>query len=343
MSGARLAAGLLALGLPLAAPAAAELVGEPRVERRASANPRVVVDEMIRSGADRWLTWSVPTPDGAETVCCFDRDWRERRCGLGERMRGWGSSSDFRPRTSDSLDIFLRIDDGRVRDLVLASPSCAVDARGERIVALDGVDVAASARALAGLVRDAGEEVSERSVAALAHHRDGEADRLLAAVVADRAIEDDVRHSALFWAGELRGEAGVALAERVLASEREEELLDGATFALAESETPRAAKVLVEAARAHPLPEARAKALFWLSQADGDRYAETIFAAAQDDRDEEVREQAVFALSQLDGGTGWLLRLLREARDPQVRRQSLFWLGQSDDPRAMAALEEILR
>jgi hypothetical protein len=343
VSGGRLVGALLAMALPLAAPAAAELLGEPRVERRVAADPRVVVDELVSGRADRWLAWSVPAPDGAETVCCFDRGWRERRCVLGERMRGWGSSSDLRPRHSASLDLFLRVGDGRVRDLVLASPSCPVDARGERLIALDGVDAAASARTFAGLVRDAGEEVAERSVAALAHHRDGEADLQLAAVVADGALENDLRHSALYWAGELRGEAGVALAESVLATAREEELLDGATFALAESETPRAAEVLVDTARTHPLAEARSKALFWLSQADGDRHAETIFAAAQDDRDGEVREQAVFALSQLDGGTEWLVRLLRETRDPQVRRQTLFWLGQSDDPRALAAVEEILR
>lgn len=343
MSGGRLVGALLALALPLAAPAAAGIVGEPRLERRAAADPRVVVDELVRTRADVWLTWSVPTPDGAETVCCFDRSWRERRCVLGERLLGWGSSSDFRPRYSESLDLFVRVGNGRVRDVVLASPSCAVDARGERLVALDGVDVAASARAFGGLVRDAGEEVAERSVAALAQHRHGEADRQLAAVVADGTLEDDLRHSALYWAGELRGEAGVALAEGVLASAREEELLDGATFALAESETPRAAELLVATARTHPLAEARSKALFWLSQGESDRHAATIFAAAQDDRDEEVREQAVFALSQLDGGVDWLVRLLREARDADVRRQALFWLGQSDDPRALAAVEEILR
>jgi len=345
VSGGRRAGTLLApaLALALAAPAAAELLGDPRVERRAAADPRSVVDELVRGRADRWLTWSVPTPDGAETVCCYSRNWRERRCVLGERLLGWGSSSDFRPRHSETLDLFVRVGQGRVRDLVLASPSCAVDARGERLLALDGVDADASARAFAGLAGDAGEEVAERAVAALAHHRGDEADRRLAAIVADRELEDDLRRSALYWSGELRGEAGVALAEGVLASEREEELLDGAAFALAESETPRAAAVLVEAARAHPLAEARGKALFWLSQGDGDRHAGTIFAAAQDDRDGEVREQAVFALSQLEGGAEWLLRLLREARDPAVRRQALFWLGQSDDPRAMAALEEILR
>ncbi|MCM2269740.1 MAG: hypothetical protein NDJ75_06540 [Thermoanaerobaculia bacterium] len=334
---------LLALVLPLAAPAAGELLGDPRVERRTAADPGAVVAELVGSRAERWLTWSVPAPDGAETVCCFDRSWRERRCVLGERLLGWGSSSDFRPRYSATLDLFVRVGNGRVRDLVLASPSCAVDARGERLVALDGVDTAASARAFGALARDAGEEVAERSVAALAHHRSAEADGQLATLVADRTLEADLRRSALYWAGEMRGEAGVALAERTLASERDEELLDGAAFALAESEVPRAAERLVAAARAHPLAEVRSKALFWLSQADGDRHAETIYAAAFDDRDADVREQAVFALSELEGGTVWLVRLLREASDAEVRRQALFWLGQSDDPRAMAALEEILR
>lgn len=333
---------LAALAAFAAAPVAAELLGDPRVERRAATDPAAVVRELADGRADLWLTWSVPTPDGAETVCCYQRDWTERRCRLGARGNGWGSSSDDRPRTSSTIDFFVEMRGGRALDLVLASPSCPVDARGERLLAVDGVDAAASARAFAAFARDAGEEVAESALAALAYHGVGEADRLLAELVADRELPSTARRNALFWSGQLRGEAGVELAERTLAGERDDDLIEGAIFALAQSEVPRAAARLVDVARTHAAPEVRSQALFWLSQADGDRHAETIFAAAFDDRVAEVREQAVFALSQLEGGARWLARLLRESRDADVRRQALFWLGQSDDPLAMAELEKIL-
>ena len=52
----------------------------------------------------------------------------------------------------------------------------------------------------------------------------------------------------------------------------------------------------------------------------------------------------IFALSQLpsEKGIPILIRLARSNKDPKVRRKALFWLGQSDDPRALALIEEIL-
>jgi HEAT repeat protein len=59
----------------------------------------------------------------------------------------------------------------------------------------------------------------------------------------------------------------------------------------------------------------------------------------------EVRKQAVFALSQRprDEGVPALIRIARTSREPEIVRTALFWLGQSDDPRALALFEEILR
>jgi hypothetical protein len=89
----------------------------------------------------------------------------------------------------------------------------------------------------------------------------------------------------------------------------------------------------------------RKDAVFWLSQEAGDAATKGIAELADDqDQDREVRDQAVFALSQLpsDKGIPILIRLVRSNRDPKVRRKALFWLGQSDDPRALALIEEIL-
>lgn len=89
----------------------------------------------------------------------------------------------------------------------------------------------------------------------------------------------------------------------------------------------------------------RKDAVFWLSQEAGDAATEGLSDLADDkDQDREVRDQAVFALSQLpaDKGVPILIRLARSNKDPKVRRKALFWLGQSDDPRALALIEEIL-
>jgi HEAT repeat protein len=59
----------------------------------------------------------------------------------------------------------------------------------------------------------------------------------------------------------------------------------------------------------------------------------------------EVRKQAVFALSQRprDESVPALIRVVHTSREREIVRTALFWLGQSDDPRALALFEDILR
>ena len=60
----------------------------------------------------------------------------------------------------------------------------------------------------------------------------------------------------------------------------------------------------------------------------------------------KLRDHIIFSLSQTSTpdhqGTTELIRLVRESRDKQIRRQAMFWLGQSEDPRALDLLTEIL-
>lgn len=89
----------------------------------------------------------------------------------------------------------------------------------------------------------------------------------------------------------------------------------------------------------------RKDAIFWLSQAAGDAATLGLSELAEsEDEDREIRDQAVFALSQLpeEQGIPILIRLAKSNKDPKVRRKALFWLGQSNDPRALKLIEEIL-
>jgi hypothetical protein len=89
----------------------------------------------------------------------------------------------------------------------------------------------------------------------------------------------------------------------------------------------------------------RKQAVFWLGQA-----AETPATAGLTELvgeaavDREVRESAVFALSQRpkDEGIPALINVVRTNKDPEMRRKALFWLGQSNDPRALDLIEELL-
>jgi HEAT repeat protein len=90
----------------------------------------------------------------------------------------------------------------------------------------------------------------------------------------------------------------------------------------------------------------RRRAVFWLGQIASEAAGLALDSIASDDRgDREVRKQAIFALSQrsTDEAVPALMRVARTNGDPELRRTALFWLGQSEDPRALALFEEILR
>jgi hypothetical protein len=140
---------------------------------------------------------------------------------------------------------------------------------------------------------------------------------------------------------------GEAAAYLIRLAEREPELQGDPVLpaALADSITiwPSLLK-LARSPTAHT--EARRTAVFWLGQAAGAVAAQALDSIADDPHgDREVRKQAVFALSQRDRNEGVpaLIRVARTNPDPELRKSALFWLGQSEDPRALALFEEILK
>ncbi len=133
----------------------------------------------------------------------------------------------------------------------------------------------------------------------------------------------------------------LALAERSDADA--DDLITAATLADSATVWP----TLLRLARAPEVPlETRRQAVFWLGQAAGDAAARGLDSIAVDTSgDLEVRKQAVFALSQrpAEEGVPALIRIARTNHHPELRKAALFWLGQSEDPRALALFEEILR
>ncbi|HEU4557144.1 MAG TPA: HEAT repeat domain-containing protein [Longimicrobium sp.] len=135
----------------------------------------------------------------------------------------------------------------------------------------------------------------------------------------------------------------LSLAERGPEGRVGEEAILPATLADSVTTWP----ALVRIARNDGRPQqTRRSAVFWLSQQAGDRITRELSDFVNDgDEDRELRKHAVFALSQRprDESIPELLRIARNHRDPEIRKQAMFWLGQSNDPRAVALFEEILR
>jgi HEAT repeat protein len=67
--------------------------------------------------------------------------------------------------------------------------------------------------------------------------------------------------------------------------------------------------------------------------------------AIQNDPEADVKKKAVFALSQLpkDESVPHLIHVADTNSNLTVRKEAFFWLGQSQDLRALAYLEQVLK
>jgi hypothetical protein len=151
------------------------------------------------------------------------------------------------------------------------------------------------------------------------------------------------------WLTDVRPAESVKLLRSLAASGASEEkgrrVEEPALAALAFHADPSALEALIGLARQDASGHVRGQALFWLAQRAGSKVAGVITRAIEDDPETDVKKRAVFALSQLphDEGVPLLIDTARKNRNPAVRKQAMFWLGQSNDPRALAFFEEVLK
>lgn len=146
------------------------------------------------------------------------------------------------------------------------------------------------------------------------------------------------------WLTGVPARASLSYLQKVVASDGERHIANGALFAISQHEESEALDILIRMAKTDPSPHVREQALFWLAQKAGQRASSAITDAIENDPDTEVKKRAVFALSQLpkDEGIPKLIEVARSQRNQEVRKQAFFWLGQSKDPRALAFIEDVL-
>jgi hypothetical protein len=321
------------------------------------------------AGPTRWVAYTVQgNQDGH--VCCYQSirgDGTDDYCCGGCHLESGKAFSISRRRRDavqlegrSDLNVFYRIEDGRVTNVRVFSGDCGIDAGGREVVSLTNVTAKESVAFLASLVaaapnpgrrkrHKAMEEgfdedgLAEHALTALALHSDTSADRVLEDFLAP-ARPIGLRKKAAFWIGNSRGRSGFEILKRVVPNDADADFRHHGTFAISQSGVPEATELLLGMARRDPEAEVRGQALFWLAQKAGDKVAAAIEGAIEDDPDTEVKVKAVFALTQLPANQGvpHLIKLARTHRTPEVREKAIFWLGQSNDPRALDFIEEVL-
>jgi hypothetical protein len=322
--------------------------------------------------APLWIAWSAPLQDRRHPMCCFDglAGWQDSgfpRASGRCRLSGRGSvstslDSDRVPRLDDPADflVFVRTASGAVTDVRSFSLDCPIDAEGSEVVWLGEVAADESVAWLATLVprpatapakgsddeEDEGEDeadVSKAAVGAIAMHQGAAAEAVMAGFLQpDRPAA--LRKKAAFWLAAGRGRSGCQILVGVVPGDGDGGFRRSGTFALSLCPEDLALPAMIAMARQDPSPKVRGQALFWLAQKAGKRSAAAVRDAIRDDPDTEVKKQAVFALTQMPSGEGVpeLIRVARTNRNPEVRERAVFWLGQSNDPRALDFIEDVL-
>lgn len=301
-----------------------------------------------RSGATTWLSWTVPaTVDG--NACCWNsRESRHSRtCSLESDSYGMNVGREDGMPTDPNLVVYARVTSEGVDKLRMFSPSCQVDRGTAKVQDLAGVSASESVRYLETLVKGSeGDRPSKRrsdgALSAIAFHEDAAADSALERFAREGDTKQ-IRHSAAFWLGNTREQAGYEALTRLRSSD-DASFREHLTFAFSQSKAKQAPATLIDMARNDASSKVRGQALFWIAQKAQRKSDADVIRAATDDPDADVKKKAVFALSQIPGGEGVpdLIRVAQENKSREVRKQAMFWLGQSRDPRALAFFEKIL-
>lgn len=277
---------------------------------------------LAKEAGPAWIAYAVSIVEGSHHVCS-----------------DYGDKHNFGNGGARELLVLYRVEQHKVSRIRMNSDDCTFDAGGLRVHWLTGVRPAESVALLSSF---AGQE-GDKAISAIALHAAGEADQALERFAAPDQPEK-LRERATFWMGAARGRRGYDFLRKLVRQDASDRIREKAVFGLFVSKEPAATDAIIEAAHNDKSGHVRQQALFWLAQKAGKEAAGEIENAIANDPDTEVKKHAVFALSQLkEDGVPKLIELARTNRNREVRKQAMFWLGQSNDPRALAFFEEILK
>lgn len=293
-----------------------------------------------------WAGYAEPMVRGDRESCCWNDGggcWQENR--PGERgLRVTGTQTVKLEGPTDLLVLF-RVENHQIDQIRTSTPECDLDAGGLPFIWLNGVSSPDSIRFLESITQSDNQQVANGAVAAIALHAQGAADSALEELAAANQPEK-LRRQAIFWLGSARGRKGFVIVGGIARKDASDRIREHAVFALWLSKEPEAPRTLAAIAHSDSEPRVRGQALFWLAQRAERKLAESAIGdAIANDPETAVKKKAVFALTQMPNGEGipLLIQIARTNRNLEVRKQAMFWLGQSQDPRALGFIEDVLK
>ncbi|AVP97857.1 hypothetical protein C7S18_11915 [Ahniella affigens] len=293
-----------------------------------------------------WAQWQTQRATGAPSYCCME--WNHGRqdadaayCDLNQAQH---SINSIKSDPDQTMQVFAHFESGKLTEVRTLSTSCEVRHR-DQAVDLGTLSTADSVGLLTQTPSAAMDKRHDHSMLMLsvALHPGALAQNWLETQF--RSDDRERRQDALFWLGQVRAEASRPILKQALTQDADERMRRHACFVVAESGLPERFDWLRDAAEHDSERSVRHDAWFWFAQAKPANAQAVLTTALQQAKDARTRDHLVFVLSQLPApqGTDALIALLTDPNvGKETRKQALFWLGQSEDPRALAALDRFL-
>ena len=308
------------------------------------------VGSVSHAGDQIWVGYEVPALPGSHLPACSN--WSDSSqaedgcCGEYRLEDDHGIHNGHEDQTAQSVYVLLRFDHGDLVKVRSVAAGCHLNAGGVGFAWLTGVKPEESIPFLSGLAEQPSNrsEVVDGALLAISFHAAPEATRSLEQT-ASSASSPRAREQAAFWLAVQRGHDGFVALKDLEGKNTDSKFREKLTFDFAQNSDPGAEQELVHMAKFDPEAKVRGQALFWIAQKAGKRATQTLTDAIQNDPETDVKKKAVFALSQLpkDESIPQLIHVADTNSNIAVRKEAFFWLGQSQDARALAYLEQVLK
>jgi len=187
-------------------------------------------------------------------------------------------------------------------------------------------------------------EIQEKAVFALSQQDNPRAQQALRAYSERADIPENIREKAIFWLGQGGSPENAAFLRSLFGRLKSDELKKKVLFSLSQMGGDENGRWLMAIARdTSQTLEMRKQALFWAGQ--GGEIPITDLTRLYDTmNDRQMREQLIFVYSQRDepAALDKLIEIAKKDPNQELRKRALFWLGQSDDARAVQAIQDII-
>jgi HEAT repeat protein len=218
------------------------------------------------------------------------------------------------------------------------------EVRRQAVFWLSQVDTDRAVTALDSILRFSKDaEIQDRAVFALSQHDSPRAQQALRTYAERSEIPEAIREKAIFWLGQHETPENAAYLRSLYGRLTTEELKKKVLFALSQMGGEENGRWLLGIARdTTQRIEMRKQALFWAGQGGVSIAELTRLYGTVSDR--EMREQLIFVYSQRNepAALDKLIEIAKQDPSPELRKRALFWVGQSDDSRAVQAIQDII-